>query len=460
MRLRLPLSAALLAALMFALAIPASAAPSANTTVTVKSGDTLSAIGARCGVSWQKIAAFNSLANPSRISVGQQIEVPGADSCAAPQAAAAPAEPAPAEPEPSAEEPAAEAPPAPAVAAVAAPSGFGYGIQVHAPGGDQRSIDAVKDLGFNWVKQQVEWHRHEGSPGARDFGGLDALASQANGSGVNVLFSVVKAPGWARPGNTDHSVEGPPEDPNTFAGFLGAMAAHFKGRVQAYEVWNEQNLHYEWGNEPIDAARYVRLLCASYNQIKANDPNAVVVSGAMTPTGVNNHLAVDDVTYLRQMYAAGLARCSNAIGAHPSGFNNPPNAPVGSAQPGEPDFSGHRSFYFQGTMPAYRQVMCAYGDCGKKIWVTEFGWASTENTGAGPAAGYGYAGQNSEAEQAQFLVNAFNMAKSWGYVGPMFVWNLNFSPVAGPHDEKAAFGIVRNDWSPRPAYEALKAMGK
>ena len=44
--------------------------------------------------------------------------------------------------------------------------------------------------------------------------------------------------------------------------------------------------------------------------------------------------------------------------------------------------------------------------------------------------------------------------------GPMFLWNLNFAPVAGNADEKAAFGLVRSDWSPRPAYEALKNMGK
>lgn len=438
------------ALLALAFAAPVGAAPSASTSYTTVSGDTLSAIGVRCGVSWQRIAAANNLANPSRIAVGQKLTIPGSDNCRA-------AAPAQAQPVAGAQ----ANPVAPAVpAAAASPAGFGFGIQIHAPGGDQRSIDAVKDLGFNWVKQQVEWHRYEGSPGQYDFGGLDVLVNQANAAGIHVLLSVVKAPAWARPGNADHSVEGPPADPNTFASFLGALAAHFRGRVAAYEVWNEQNLHYEWGNEPIDPARYVRLLCASYQQIKANDPGATVISGAPTPTGVNNHLAMDDVNYLRGMYAAGLRGCSNAIGAHPSGFNKPASVGVGWSAPGKTDFSGHRSFYFRGTMESYRSVMCAYGDCGKRLWATEFGWATVENTGAGPAPGYGYAGQNSEGEQAQYLVDAFNYARSQGGYGPMFVWNLNFAPVTGPHDEKAAFSIVRNDWSPRPAYHALKSMGK
>jgi LysM repeat protein len=465
MRLRIPLLL-LAAAVLLAMAAPAAAAPARDVTYTVKGGDTLSAIGSRCGVGWQKIAVANKLANPNRIAVGQSLTIPGVKSCAvaakpAAQPAAAVQQAAPAAAPEQPVEPAAAAPVAVAPAGPA-PAGFGYGVQVHAPGGDQRAIDMLTGMGFNWVKQQVEWHRHEGSKGAYDFGGLDALVNQANAAGVNVLFSVVKAPGWARPGNTDHSVEGPPANPQDMADFMGAMAAHFAGRVRAYEIWNEQNLHYEWGNEPLDAGRYVQLLCATYRAIKAADPNAVVVSGALTPTGVNDGVrAVDDVTYLRRMYAAGLRGCSNAIGAHPSGFNNPAAAASGStADVTEPNFKGHRSFYYRGTMEAYRNVMAQMGDAGKKIWVTEFGWASTENLGAGPAGGYEYAGQNSEGEQAQFLVDAFNLAKRWGWVGPMFVWNLNFAPVAGPADEKAAFSLVRADWSPRPAYEALRAMAK
>jgi predicted chitinase/LysM repeat protein len=46
----------------------------------VKAGDTLSAIGARFGVSYQQIAAANGISNPNRIYVGQQLTIPGAKS--------------------------------------------------------------------------------------------------------------------------------------------------------------------------------------------------------------------------------------------------------------------------------------------------------------------------------------------------------------------------------------------
>ncbi|MBN1402758.1 MAG: cellulase family glycosylhydrolase [Anaerolineae bacterium] len=341
---------------------------------------------------------------------------------------------------------------------------FGYGIQADmvTDGNLGRIFDHVQGIGFNWVKQQVEWFRYNPGPGQYDWGALDRIVDAANARGVNVLFSVVKAPKWARPpGDTD---EGPPADPNTYGAFMREMAARYKGRVKAYEIWNEQNLYYEWGGRgnKLNAARYVELLKVAYNAVKSVDPGAVVVSGALTPTGVNDgDTAIDDRVYLEQMYQAGLARYCDAVGAHPSGYNNPPDADWRNwSDASAPSFKGHPSFFYRGTMESYRNIMVKYGDGGKRVWPTEFGWASVEGLGVGPAAGYGYAADNTEAEQAQFIVRAYQMGRAWGWVGPMFLWNLNFAPVAGREDEKAAFGIVRHDWGPRQAFGALRDMPK
>ncbi|MBC8249332.1 MAG: hypothetical protein H8E90_06610 [Anaerolineales bacterium] len=39
-------------------------------------------------------------------------------------------------------------------------------------------------------------------------------------------------------------------------------------------------------------------------------------------------------------------------------------------------------------------------------------------------------------------------------------WNLNFSPVAGAEDEKAACSILYPDWAPRQAHAAVHDMPK
>ena len=355
-------------------------------------------------------------------------------------------------------------PPPPAPAPSGSSAGFGYGVQADmiTDGNHDNILNHVQGMGFGWIKQQVEWFRYNPAPGQYDWGALDRIVDSASARGIRVLFSVVKAPGWARPaGDTD---EGPPADPNTYGDFVREMAARYKGRVQAYEIWNEQNLYYEWGGRggKINAARYVELLKVAYANIKAVDPGAIVISGALTPTGVNDgDIAIDDRQYLEQMYQAGMKNYCDAVGAHPSGYNNPPDADWRSYNdPNEPNCKGHPSWFFRGTMESYRNIMVKYGDGGKKIWPTEFGWATVENLGVAPVAGYEYAAQNTEGEQAAYLVRAYQMGRNWGWVGPMFLWNLNFGPVCGPGDEKAAFGVVRPDWGARPAYAALRDMGK
>lgn len=47
-----------------------------TTTYTVKSGDTLSDIASKYGTTYQKLAEYNNISNPNKISVGQVIKIP------------------------------------------------------------------------------------------------------------------------------------------------------------------------------------------------------------------------------------------------------------------------------------------------------------------------------------------------------------------------------------------------
>ncbi len=62
-----------------------------------------------------------------------------------------------------------------------------------------------------------------------------------NGNGINVAFSIVTSPDWTRP--TKGGTNGPPEDFQTYANFVGGVAGRYCGQsLKAIEVWNEQNL--------------------------------------------------------------------------------------------------------------------------------------------------------------------------------------------------------------------------
>jgi uncharacterized protein YraI len=372
-------------------------------------------------------------------------------------------------PEPPVVEAAAAQSAAPPVVAAPPPAGggsFGYGVQAHLLGGGSGSaLNAVNDMGFNWIKQQVEWRLFQSDSGAVGVGELGGIVSEAGNRGINVLFSVVNAPGWAREPGFDGSVGGPPQDPQTYASFVGGIAGQFCGTaLKAIEVWNEQNLHYEWGNKPLDPAEYMNLLRAAYGAIKGACPSMLVISGALTPAGSNPPFAMDDFAYLEGMYQNGLANYADGIGAHPSGYNVPASVrwedACGVIQQTGNSFNGacdtpHHSWSFRSTMEGYRNIMVVYGDTNKRIWPTEFGWAA----GGAFDPRYAYANDNSFDEQAAWTVEAYTMMRDWGWVGPAFLWNLNFRVVADG-TEKAQWGIVRNDYSPLPVYQALKAMGK
>ena len=373
-----------------------------------------------------------------------------------------------------------EVPPRPAAPAPSVPDtadppparlpglGFGYGVQAHMIHNGQEGIvmDKTRELGFGWVKQQIEWKVFESNQGQYGFGDIWPIVNAANSRGINLLFSVVNAPSWSRESGYDGSVGGPPADPQTFARFLGRLAGEYCGSsLKAIEVWNEQNLHYEWGNRPINPSEYMALLRPSYGAIKSACPSMYVISGALTPAGDNGSLAMDDFRYFEAMLQQGLANYVDGFGAHPSGYNVPPdtiwqNACEEIKKTGNQNFNGacdnpHHSWSFRSTMEGYRNLALRYGAGHIPIWPTEFGWAA----GGAFDARYGYANDNDFDEQARWTVRAYDIMRNWGWAGPAFLWNLNFRVVADG-TEKAQWGIVRNDWSPLPIYHALRNMSK
>ncbi len=383
---------------------------------------------------------------------------PTATAGAAPRATAASQPPAPSEPPPAASPTPQRVTPPPAV-----DDGLrrldGYGFQAHLYNQDRRLIvDRTIEAGFDWLKQQVEWRQTEPiEKGGFDWRELDKVVAGVGSAGLKLLLSVVRAPEWAL-GDRPH---GPPADPLDFRDFMQALAGRYRGHVQAYELWNEANLAREWGYGRIDAGEFVELMLAGHQGVKAGDPEAITVGGALTPAGDvdipdQQVQAVDDVRFLEQIYAYrdGIARDAfDAWGVHPGGFNNAPTQEIGSERGA--GWNGHGSFYFQ-RFTQHRAVMEANGDGDKPMWLTEMGW-STAN--ADPA--YGFGADNSGEDQARFLVDAFQFIRETApYITHAFVWNLNFQSVVGPQDEKFAFGVLRPDGSPRPAYTALQEMTK
>lgn len=329
---------------------------------------------------------------------------------------------------------------------------IGYGVMTLAA---PDRLDRAKSIGFNWVKLIGSWKAVQ--PTSRDsfnWAGLDGDIERATSRGMRILLRVDEPPSWATGVETRNA---PPLDDSALADFLAALATRYRGKIQAYQIWNEQNTSLEWGGRSPDPAKYARMLKALYPKVKAADPNAIIVLGGLATTGDAGAggEAWGDLVYLRALYENGAKGFFDAIGSHPYGGPYAPETP-GSAAP--------LGVYFR-RAEEHRRVAEQFGD-DPAVWITEFGWLHNFESAQCNLAGYDpYRApwQVSEATQADYLVRAYRYARdNWPWVGPMFIYNLDFAidPWRVRCDPNRFFSLVKGNGAPSLAMSLLTAMAR
>ena len=297
-------------------------------------------------------------------------------------------------------------------------------------------------LNLGWIKLQIAWKDLQpNGPGEISpfFQRIIFYMQDAQRHKLHILLSIAKAPAWAR---STQDQDGPPDDPQTYATFLTQLIGQLQGAVDAIEIWNEPNLSSEWtGKLPFSGAGYMQLFDAGYKAIRAASPSLTIVTAGLSPTGDSSG-TVDDRKFLQQMYAAGLGNYHDiAIGVHPYGWANPPDATCC----GTKGWDNDPHFFFGDTLNAYHQMMDANGQSNQQLWVTEFGWPTWDGFPGQPPAADAWITRNTKWDQANYAIRAFQIGQQTPYIGPMFLWNLNFALLAGmvkSGDEQAAYSIV------------------
>jgi len=331
-----------------------------------------------------------------------------------------------------------------------------YGIHVFMwwkPDTALRDLGLVRDMGFTWVKQKFPWREIEGiEKGQYDWYRTDYIVAETEKAGLKLLVRLDQQPYWSEPADNQWQENGPPGDVADFADFCGAVAARYRGRIGAFQVWNEPNLTREWGNRPPDPAAYTELLRACYTAIKAADPNAIVVSAGLAPTGTDSAEAMPDTAFLQGMYDAGAAAYFDVLGANAPGYKAPPELDPAAAEAAE--YGGGRWFAFR-HVEDLRALMVANGDGHKQVAILELGWTTDQVN-----PDYAWHAVD-EATQAEYLVRAYQYAAAhwqpWvGLMTTIYIADWEWTP----ENEQWWWAVVLPDGTPRPAYFALKDMEK
>jgi hypothetical protein len=320
--------------------------------------------------------------------------------------------------------------------------GFGFSLpDIGSPTAQperERILDTIKAAGGTWVRFDMWWGSIERSRGQWTWGDFDRLIDSINRRGLRMLAVLQSPPGWANGGRDQFY---PPTDPADFARFAGAAARRYSARgLHHWEIWNEPNIPL-WKPVP-DPARYTTLLKAAYGAIHSADPEATVISGGLAPAP-DDATHMDPTRFLQQMYDAGASGHFDAFGYHPYYYNSSAVTPFEAW----PELLGR---------PSMRTIMEANGDGAKPVWGTEYGspgWP--EGISPTPAGG----GRTEQGQADEFRVS-MPAWESLPWAGPLFFYTLQDIAQQPLTSHLHWFGLVRADWTPKPALAVWSAAAK
>ena len=276
-----------------------------------------------------------------------------------------------------------------------------------------RDMMLLKEAGFNWIKQTFAWETIEAPvKGQFDWSIADKVVTHANQAGLKILARLS-----SDPDKTNFWAGAAPANADDFAEYACAVASRYNcqagavGCIQAYQIWNEPNLAREWGGNRPNPAQYAEFLKKAYTAIKRANPNAIVISAGMAPTGDNNDVAMPDDIFYDQMYQAMGGNSTgyfDMLGVHGAGYAAPPELDPADAASNQ-KYGGYRFFAFR-HVEDIRKIMEKYGDAAKKIVLLEFGWTYDE---VNPA--YKWHGADAGIDM---FVQADYLKRAYQYAGP------------------------------------------
>ena len=207
--------------------------------------------------------------------------------------------------------------------------------------------------------------------------------------------------------------------------YVDFVTENLKGQVAYYEIWNEWDV--EDPRDPAFTQDYARLIADAAGIIRQRDPAATVLAGAVTSQGIESGFAL-------RLLENGLMQSVDGLSLHPyvhcRGWRrNTPEAWIDWMAEVDKEL----------TRAAGRPV---------PLYLTEMAWPSHQG-----ACGI------DENLQAAYLARAFFLARTLPNIKGM--WWYDFRNDGTDKTEREHnFGLVRQDFTPKPAYPVLAAISE
>jgi hypothetical protein len=326
-----------------------------------------------------------------------------------------------------------------------------------------QAVQMAADAGYRWLRQEFPWEdieihakgdfedrRHEPYRSAWDK--YDQIVELAEQNGMELIVRLSNPPGWTRAvGEGENNVDtfAPPDNVQDYADFVTAVAERYAGRVQYYQLWNEPNIYPEWGSGAISPEGYVALLKAGAEALRAADPDAKIILGALAST-INLQPAdappgnsLNDLLFLQRVYDAGAAPYFDIVAMQGYGLYSGPTDD--RLHPRVINISRHKFI---------RDLMVKNGDAAKPIWIAEMNW------NAAPEDVEPRYGRVTLEQQARYLPLAYaRVLEDWPWIGVAATWYLKRATDVWETNRQpeAYFRLLAPDFTPQPVYDSMKA---
>lgn len=298
----------------------------------------------------------------------------------------------------------------------------------------QRSLVMIQKAGVQWVRIDAAWSAlepHSGDFSPPHWQRLDYAINEAFRLGITPYLVVLATPRWAspKPQEQDYWTYAP-KDLSTWTRFIEALGKRYHGKIFYWEINNEIDWPMFWKSGLPD---YVETLKLAHDTLKHIDRRNRILLAGLATDGVHSfeYAGVKaESGVLQNLYNLGAGKYFNILALHP--YSHQPNGGPLSVTKVETAYA----------------VMQANDDKGKPIWITEIGLSTAQNP---PGSEF------SLDDQAQAVTNYYLALLELPYVHKVFWYNFRCKGI-DPKDPEHNFGLINNDFSPRPAYQAYMTL--
>jgi hypothetical protein len=131
----------------------------------------------------------------------------------------------------------------------------------------------IDNLGITWIRKGFHWADIEREQGLFDFGKYDDLVDDVNRNDKRLLAMLAYEVPWtsAEKGRVVNA-----DDISLYLDFVKEVVSRYRGRIKAYEIWNEPNWIFWKGTD----TEFYELTKRTVQIIRKTDPDALILGGA------------------------------------------------------------------------------------------------------------------------------------------------------------------------------------